>query len=74
MVEFPNSQAAHDWHASPEYAQALMYRKQGARRRLLFADGIDESAGGARPRQGAAAVLTRPVRTACTSAAWSASF
>lgn len=51
-----------------------MYRKQGARRRLLFADGIDESAGGARPRQGAAAVLTRPVRTACTSAAWSASF
>jgi uncharacterized protein (DUF1330 family) len=43
VAEFPSEQAIHDWYASAEYAEAFAFRKRAVRRRLLFADGVEES-------------------------------
>jgi uncharacterized protein (DUF1330 family) len=44
VVEFPSWADAHAWYTSPEYAQALAYRKRAVRRRLFFVPSRDEPA------------------------------
>jgi uncharacterized protein (DUF1330 family) len=40
IVEFPSMQRILEWYASPEYAEALKFRKTALDRRLLFVEGI----------------------------------
>jgi uncharacterized protein (DUF1330 family) len=40
IVEFPTMNAAREWYASPEYAEALKIRQDALDRRLLFATGM----------------------------------
>lgn len=44
IVEFPSFQRIQEWYASPEYAKALKYRDKALTRRLMFVDGMLESA------------------------------
>ena len=45
VAEFPSLDLLHMWYRSPEYAEALAYRKTAVRRRLLFVRGVDEPDG-----------------------------
>jgi uncharacterized protein (DUF1330 family) len=45
VAEFPSLDLLHAWYRSPEYAEALAYRKTAVRRRLLFVRGVDEPDG-----------------------------
>ncbi len=40
IVEFPNLAKAHEWYASPEYAEALEVRRAALNRRLIFVEGV----------------------------------
>jgi uncharacterized protein (DUF1330 family) len=40
IVEFPSMARAREWYASPEYAEALKYRRSALDRRLVFVEGI----------------------------------
>ena len=40
IVEFPSIALAHQWYASPEYAEALKHRRSALDRRLVFVEGI----------------------------------
>jgi uncharacterized protein (DUF1330 family) len=40
IVEFPSMQRTREWYASPEYAEALMFRRAALDRRLLFVEGV----------------------------------
>jgi uncharacterized protein (DUF1330 family) len=42
IVAFPSLADAHAWYTSPEYAEALAYRRGAVRRRLFFVPGTDE--------------------------------
>jgi len=43
IVEFPTMEAAREWYASPEYAEALKIREDALDRRLLFAEGLAQA-------------------------------
>jgi uncharacterized protein (DUF1330 family) len=45
VAAFPSLDLLHAWYGSPEYAEALAYRKTAVRRRLLFVRGVDEPDG-----------------------------
>ena len=45
VTEFPSLDLLHTWYRSPEYAEALAYRKTAVKRRLLFVRGVDEPDG-----------------------------
>ena len=45
VAEFPSLDLLHAWYRSPQYAEALVYRKTAVQRRLLFVRGMDESDG-----------------------------
>lgn len=40
VLEFPDMETLHAWYESPAYAEALAFRRTGARRRMIFVDGI----------------------------------
>ncbi|MGW5642406.1 DUF1330 domain-containing protein [Saccharopolyspora sp. NPDC003752] len=40
VAEFPSLDRAHEWYASPEYAEALQVREQALDRRLTFVEGL----------------------------------
>ncbi len=40
VVEFPSMARAHEWYASPEYAEALTERWKALDRRLIFVEGV----------------------------------
>ncbi len=40
IVEFPTLAKAHEWYASPEYAEALEVRRGALNRRLIFVEGV----------------------------------
>jgi len=40
VAEFPSMERAHEWYASPEYAQALQVRERALDRRLTFVEGL----------------------------------
>jgi uncharacterized protein (DUF1330 family) len=40
IVEFPTMDRLREWHASPEYAEALAFRDEALTRRLLFVEGV----------------------------------
>ena len=40
VVEFPTIERLRDWYASPEYAEALKYRRTALDRRLIFVEGV----------------------------------
>jgi uncharacterized protein (DUF1330 family) len=40
IVEFPSMECAHEWYASPEYAEALKLRQTALERRLMFVEGM----------------------------------
>src|SRR5580693_7797745 len=40
IVAFPSLEQAHAWYRSPEYAEALAFRKVAVQRRLFFVQGI----------------------------------
>jgi len=40
IVEFPTLAKAHEWYASPEYAEALEVRRGALKRRLIFVEGV----------------------------------
>jgi uncharacterized protein (DUF1330 family) len=42
VAEFPSMEALHEWYRSPEYAEAFAFRAVAVKRRMIFADGIDE--------------------------------
>jgi uncharacterized protein (DUF1330 family) len=42
VVEFSSMERLHSWYQSAEYAEALVFRKVAAKRRLLFVRGVDE--------------------------------
>jgi uncharacterized protein (DUF1330 family) len=42
VAEFPNLEALHAWYASPEYAEALVFRERAVTRRLLFVEGVSQ--------------------------------
>jgi uncharacterized protein (DUF1330 family) len=44
VAEFPSMKALRDWYASPEYAEAFAFRIAAGKRRMIFAEGIDEPA------------------------------
>ena len=44
IVEFPSQECAHEWSASPEYAEALKIRATALERRLIIVEGIAPSA------------------------------
>jgi uncharacterized protein (DUF1330 family) len=46
LVEFPSLERAHEWYASPAYAEALQYRDAALVRRLVFFEGLAEPRGG----------------------------
>jgi uncharacterized protein (DUF1330 family) len=35
--------ALRNWYASPEYAEAFAFRAAAVKRRMIFAEGIDQS-------------------------------
>lgn len=39
LIEFPSLALAHQWYASPEYAEALKFREKASVRRLLVVEG-----------------------------------
>jgi uncharacterized protein (DUF1330 family) len=47
IVEFASMEHARTWYRSPEYAEALRFRKDGLDRRLIFAEGLPVTAFGA---------------------------
>jgi len=40
ILEFPSMAQARRWYDSPEYAPALAIRKQAAKSKLIFAEGL----------------------------------
>jgi uncharacterized protein (DUF1330 family) len=40
VAEFPSMEALREWYASPEYAEALKFRRTALDRRLIFVEGI----------------------------------
>jgi uncharacterized protein (DUF1330 family) len=40
-MKFPDSQAAQDWLADPDYQALAEHRKRSARANLVLVDGID---------------------------------
>jgi uncharacterized protein (DUF1330 family) len=40
VVEFPTMERLREWHASPEYAEALKVRQTALDRRLIFVEGV----------------------------------
>jgi uncharacterized protein (DUF1330 family) len=40
IVEFPSMERLREWYASPEYAEALKYRRTALERRLIFVEGV----------------------------------
>jgi uncharacterized protein (DUF1330 family) len=44
VVEFPTMERAHEWYASPEYAEALKYRSAALKRDLIFVEGVPPQA------------------------------
>lgn len=40
ILEFPSMAQAHEWYASPEYAEALEVRATALDRRLVFVEGV----------------------------------
>jgi uncharacterized protein (DUF1330 family) len=40
IVEFPDMDTARRWYSSDSYAEALAFRDQALRRRLLFVDAV----------------------------------
>lgn len=40
IVEFASMERVREWYASPEYANALRFRKTALDRRLLFVEGV----------------------------------
>jgi uncharacterized protein (DUF1330 family) len=41
ILEFPTSEAARAWYASPDYARALRYRDEALDRDLVLVDGVE---------------------------------
>jgi uncharacterized protein (DUF1330 family) len=41
VAEFPSMQALREWYASPEYAEALKFRRTALDRRLIFVEGVE---------------------------------
>jgi uncharacterized protein (DUF1330 family) len=41
IVEFPTSEAARAWYASPDYVRALRYRDEALDRDLVLVDGVE---------------------------------
>jgi uncharacterized protein (DUF1330 family) len=44
VAEFPSMKALTDWYASPQYAEAFAFRAAAVKRRMIFVEGIDETA------------------------------
>jgi uncharacterized protein (DUF1330 family) len=42
VLEFPDMETLRAWYESPAYAEALAFRKTGARRRMIFVEGYEE--------------------------------
>ena len=40
VAEFPSMERLREWYASPEYAEALKYRRTALDRRLIFVEGV----------------------------------
>jgi uncharacterized protein (DUF1330 family) len=40
VAEFPSMEALREWYASPEYAEALKFRRTALDRRLIFVEGV----------------------------------
>lgn len=40
IVGFPSLERAHEWYASPVYAEALRFREKALERRLTFVEGV----------------------------------
>jgi uncharacterized protein (DUF1330 family) len=40
VVEFPSMVRLREWYASPEYAEALKFRRTALDRRLIFVEGV----------------------------------
>jgi uncharacterized protein (DUF1330 family) len=40
IVEFPTMEKAREWYRSPEYAEALVVRRDALDRRLIFVEGV----------------------------------
>ena len=40
IVEFPTVERAREWYRSPEYAEALVVRRDALDRRLIFVEGV----------------------------------
>ena len=45
VLEFPDMQTLRGWYQSPAYAEALAFRKIGARRRMIFVEGYEDPGG-----------------------------
>jgi uncharacterized protein (DUF1330 family) len=41
VAEFPSMEALGEWYASPEYAEALKFRRTALDRRLIFVEGVE---------------------------------
>jgi uncharacterized protein (DUF1330 family) len=42
VAEFPSMTALKAWYASPEYAEAYVFRAAAVKRRMIFSAGVDE--------------------------------
>jgi uncharacterized protein (DUF1330 family) len=40
VVEFPSMERLREWYASPEYEEALKFRRTSIDRRLIFVEGV----------------------------------
>jgi uncharacterized protein (DUF1330 family) len=40
VAEFPSMERLREWYASPEYAEALNFRRTALDRRLIFIEGV----------------------------------
>ncbi len=40
VAEFPSMEVLRQWYASPEYAEALKFRRTALDRRLIFIEGV----------------------------------
>ena len=40
VAEFPSMERLREWYASPEYAEALKFRRTALDRRLIFIEGV----------------------------------
>ena len=40
VAEFPSMERLKEWYASPEYAEALKFRRTSLDRRLIFIEGV----------------------------------